>query len=543
MRPHAWPLAFAVACTPQPTQPTEQPDARDTPRAATDSTPNASPPSAAAEADPPAFALVLPARMSAPLQRLKERCDHGETPACLDAAAMFLDPRAGPDRPAVAARLLDSACKRGLAAACAELGWLHAQGLGVPHDAPRARALMERACRDGDARGCARLGEALVFARFLPEDMPAGMAALRQACERSDSHGCSVLARAIGDGIAHGIDARTAADVRRRALELGSQHCHDGHYGDCQDLLSVPGWGRSDRSRLSFLNAQCRAGGDCSLAIVDDASLERLCQQGQATACIGLAYRHGHPLDTPAAFEWLKTGCLMGSAQGCWALEHWVSRPERFEVLAQACREGELGACAGYARDKQGLSDEQVSGDASNPEQGLRREFACSHQSARHCRLVLLERERQMDRPAFVRAMERTCPLVRYRIEGRDMDAEGCRIAAQAYRSGDGVLRDAAHAAALFRRACFPESSPRYSGRALSACVSLAQMFDAGEGVSRDRAMATALFAGACYAGDPGACSVAAQRIRVGIGIAPNTNLADRIRAARPSTPQNEGVP
>jgi hypothetical protein len=206
-------------------------------------------------------------------------------------------------------------------------------------------------------------------------------------------------------------------------------------------------------------------------------------------------------------------------------LDQRFSRPQKHDVLERACREGELAACAAYARNDKPPRDS---------EERVRYEFACVQHSARHCTLTLFERRNTMDRAAFVRSMEATCPMVRYRVEGRDMDAVGCKIAADAYRTGDGVPRDAARALDLYRQACFPKSSPRYSGRSLAACVRAAEMFDRGEGVDPDPAMATALWAGvACWPNthSPKARQYRQQVQRRGAPISKRQFPRDRTRA------------
>jgi uncharacterized protein len=518
----AWALLVVVAFGPGRRAPSPRPESRATAAPAGTLATAPSPSSIAAAAEPPGYAVALPARVSTHLRLRLDRCKSGDDPACLDAATMLLDPRVAPDRPALAARLLLAACERTYLAACAELGWLHARGLGVAYNPTRARALMQRACSAGDAHGCARLGEELVFAGHFPQDLTLGMAALERACDGSDAGGCAGLARAL--------EGDAAARAHRKAIELASRSCRSGQYHGCQALVREAGGGSSDSARRHAREMACRAGGDCSFVELDDTTRRGLCSQGHDSSCVDLAYHGGRSFDTPETFRWLKQACLAGLARGCWALNYWVSPVEKYDVLAQACQEGELGACAFYVRDE---PEPGKRNPQSTPDLPARREFACTRGSARHCRLMLLARSASADRTAFVRSFEQTCPLVRYRIEGRDVDAEGCRLAAAAYRNGDGVPRDSARALSLYRRACFPESSPRYSGRALSACVSAAEMFDKGEGVDRDPAMATAWLAGACRAGEATACPLLAERVERGIGIAANPTHAARIRTYR----------
>jgi len=474
-------------------------------------------PSATPFLEPPAYALKLPARLPAAVERFTDRCSRGEDTACLDAAAMFLEPRVAPVRPAVAAQLLEAACQRSHLSACAELGWLYAQGLGVPYDASRARSLMERACQAGDAHGCARLGGELVFALHFAQDLAQGMAALEKGCNGSDAHGCKALGRALEEVVGN----RSAAQVaHEKAIALASKSCQAGRFNECKVLISRP---IVESAALPFQHAMemvCRAGGDCSRVKMANFNRLQLCNEGHYGSCVDLTDNHGG--NAPRDFEWLKRACLGGLSRGCSSLDQRFSGPQKYDVLEQACREGELAACAAYARNDKSPRDS---------EERARYEFACVQHSARHCSLMLFEQRSTMDPAAFVRSMEATCPSVRYRVEGRDMDAEGCKIAADAYRTGDSVPRDAARALDLYRQACFTKSSPRYSGRSVAACVRAAEMFDRGEGVDPDPAMATALWAGACAAREDTACSAAAQRVERGIGILPSSEDAARLRA------------
>jgi TPR repeat protein len=473
-------------------------------------------PSATPVFEPPDYALKLPARMPAAVAAFVDRCSRGEDAACLDAAAMFLEPRVAPDRPAVAARLLQAACQRNHLPACAELGWLHTEALGVPYDLVQARTLMERACHAGDAHGCARLGEELVFAQHFAQDIGQGMAALEKACDGSDAFGCKALGRAIAEVNGNHNAAKAA---QQKAVELSTKSCQAGRYHECRVILSRPIQIGDPLAFQRFLALVCQAGGDCSRVELDNETRLKRCNQGHFASCIDLVNRGGG--NTPRAFEWLKQACLAGLSWGCQGLGSRFSRPEQYEVFEQACREGELEACGGYAR-----SDKP----ARDAKERARYEFACAQHSARHCNLVLHERRDSMDRAEYLRAVEATCPRIRYRVERRDLDAVGCKIAADAYRSGDGVPRDPARAIELYRSACFPGSSPRYRSRVIPACMSAAEMYDRGEGVDPDPVMATALWAGACYAYEQDACAVAAQRVERGIGILPSAEGATRIR-------------
>src|SRR5438094_5062081 len=67
------------------------------------------------------------------------------------------------------------------------------------------------------------------------------------------------------------------------------------------------------------------------------------------------------------------------------------------------------------------------------------------------------------------------------------------------YGNGDGVAKDAARAAALYRKAC--------DGGDARGCTNLGVMYANGDGVAKDAAQAVALNRKACDGGDAGGCT------------------------------------
>ena len=101
--------------------------------------------------------------------------------------------------------------------------------------------------------------------------------------------------------------------------------------------------------------------------------------------------------------------------------------------------------------------------------------------------------------------------------EGGDMPA--CSDLGVTYETGDGVARDSARAAALYRRAC--------EGGAMQGCFNLGFSYQNGEGVTRDSERAVEFYRRACEGGDMGGCFNLGGSYDSGEGV-----VLDRERAA-----------
>jgi TPR repeat protein len=442
----------------------------------------------------PEFALKLPTSLPRSVGEARDRCSEGNHASCIQFAKLLLQPSVALDRPALAVQVLRKSCAVGSLAACAELGSLEEQGLGTSYDPAAGSARRTLAC-DGGADVCG-LTSCAIRKTCTEEQLTAN-------CAQGSVEACKALTNSTDAGGALKL-------FETRVWEL----CKQGNLEAC---LALRGSSRFHQA----LETSCIKLGLCVIVsppTVARASMARRCSQGEYSLCV--------PLPNIVGSRLVERACLAGLTRACRLLPKDRSRG----VLKMACELGELGACARYTgRDP--VFDREESVDMEDDGQRERIQFACDHGSAWHCLKVALELKKSLGTGAtVVAALERACPAIRYRVERRDISAKACELAGDAWRRGEGVERDYALAAELYRRGCFPEGT-RYGGRSLAACTALAEMSELGQGVPPSPSRATALYAGACYAHDLDACRIVADRIDQGLGIAQNPDLAAKIRS------------
>ena len=97
-------------------------------------------------------------------------------------------------------------------------------------------------------------------------------------------------------------------------------------------------------------------------------------------------------------------------------------------------------------------------------------------------------------------------------------DWASCLALGESYLEGEGVPRNPARAADLFRRAC--------EGQYPEGCYNLGYLYTAGEGVGFDDFRATDLFRRACEGGYPGGCTALGHSYQIGHGVLLNISRA-----------------
>jgi TPR repeat protein len=489
--------------------------------------------------------LRLPSGVSPQVRALYDRCSTTEKEACIALSSMLLRGEGAPMNSILAAELVRRACDAGHARACTALARLYSAGWGTLRDPTRAEALFIKACSQGDPNGCGELGEALLDARSLPFEPGRAVALLQQGCERGSAKACAALANAADRGELPAGSPKPPA-LRARYEQLLITACEGGLTSACAELAREYRLGRNLPSNalkaIDYAKIGCSRGhrGSCTALFgsPDPATSTKLCDGGDYEACIDVTF--AAKLDAAAASPLLERACKASIQRGCWALRGMKSS-KASTVFRDACAEGELEACAHYAGEAALALMEKER--ASAPIDGAdstwveRYKLACEQGSAAHCVDLALREEKKLgagaDRGRIVAAFEQACPPVRWRIDGRDASARGCKLAGDAYREGKGVPKDPARAAELYRRACF--TTGRYAGREVDACVTLGDMLDKGDGISRDAVRATALYAGACAVGAK-TCESVADRLERGVGAAKDPAYAARVRKGRGSS-------
>lgn len=488
---------------------------------------------------PPERLLRLPSSVSPQVRALHDRCSTTEKEACIELSSMLLRGEGAPMNSILAAELVRRACDAGHTRACTALARLYSAGRGTLRDPARAEALFLKACSQGDPDGCGGLGEALLEASSLPLDPGRAVALLRQGCDRGSARACAALANAA-DHVELPADSPKPPALRDRYEQLMIKDCEGGLPSACAELARAYRFGRdlprNHLKSIDYAKIGCsrghRASCNALYGSLDPATSTKLCDGGDYEACIDVTF--AAKLAAAAASPLLERACKANIQRGCWALGGMKSK-NASAVFREACAEGELEACAHYAGEAALAFIAKESAGAPNDGADSawveRYELACEQGSAAHCVVLALREDKKLDagadRSRIVAAFEQACPPVRWRLDGRDASARGCKLAGDAYGEGKGVAKDPARAAELYRKACF--SVGRYAGREVEACVTLGDMLDKGDGIPRDAARATALYAGACAVGAK-TCELVADRLERGVGAAKDPAHAARVR-------------
>jgi TPR repeat protein len=153
-----------------------------------------------------------------------------------------------------AAEFFDKACERDDPSGCTNLGFMYAIGQGVKKDEPKALELFQKACDGGNTTGCKNIlgyhaaacerGEAQscleggrwVQAMLEKESLPTGLQLdqnavssflaeaarlLELGCNEEKAQSCAALASLYSKGEGVGQDQAKAAELDKRACELG----------------------------------------------------------------------------------------------------------------------------------------------------------------------------------------------------------------------------------------------------------------------------------------------------------------------------------
>lgn len=367
-----------------------------------------------------------------------------------------------PDHVAPAWRKLQGACAGGDQGACADLAQKMLHGKGGPEEGHLALAMAHAACEKGSAAACAVAADAYLYRIGAPHSLECAELLLQRACDAGDQAACGDLGQRLKFGRGTRYDPA-------RAEALLAKACPSG---ECP-------------SRSSWLD---REGNEAAR-----------CDEGDLEACIDLTF--GNPGPEPGkALALLRRACEGGSSRGCWAIAR-LYQEHQAEVTAAwklACERGELHACDELLHPE--LQYHGMEAWTPPPLKAEEREAltrrACAQGGARQCRELA---EARGDAPEALGLLERACPLVRSRGDGRAVDPKACKALGDRLREGRGAPRDGARAAAHYRMGCYFEG--KYNQRSEEACVALAEMYEKGDGVARDQDRAEDLYAGLCSIG------------------------------------------
>jgi TPR repeat protein len=270
-------------------------------------------------------------------------CEGGDLKACTQAAELYWDGANGhafdPDR---SLRYATRGCDGGDCLACAVRGRQHETGIGTEWAPALAVADYEKACTAGAGLGCALLGAMYLHGHGVDPDREKALrygerarALWVAACEGAEPRWCTYAASLTGRGGERG-DLARAYD--RRA-------CDQGIAAGCA-LVQVARLGLSTGERDDV-----------------ERELSRLCEDGEPTACTGLAsIERRAPRDADAArraAELTVRACELGNRDACMdagvlsELGEWLPRDEAAtrHRLGSACERGLAEACLYLAQD------------------------------------------------------------------------------------------------------------------------------------------------------------------------------------------------
>jgi TPR repeat protein len=301
-------------------------------------------------------------------------CEGGNLKACTQAAELYWDGAGGsPFDPERSMRFAARGCDGGDGLACSLRGRQHETGIGTEWAPALAVADYERACTAGAGLGCALLGAMYLRGHGVDPDREKALrygerarALWVAACEGAEPRWCTYAASLTGRGGEHG-DLARAYD--RRA-------CDQGFAAGC---VLVQG------ARLGLGTGQL---GDVQR------ELSRLCDDGEPTACTGLAsLERRTSRDAGAerrAAELAVRACELGNRDACLEagiqseLGEWLPRDEAAmrRRLGSACERGLAEACLYLAQDA-------AARDAPEPEIERLDRRGCELGNAEACRDAL----------------------------------------------------------------------------------------------------------------------------------------------------------
>jgi len=270
-------------------------------------------------------------------------CESGDLKACAQAAELYWDGANGhafdPDR---SLRYATRGCDGGDGLACAVRGRQHETGIGTEWAPALAVADYEKACTAGAGLGCALLGAMYLRGHGVDPDREKAFrygerarALWVAACEGAEPRWCTYAALLTGRGGEHG-DLARAYDQRA---------CDQGIAAGCA------------------LVQHARLGLDAGKRDDVERELSRLCEDGEPTACTGLAsIERRAPRDADAArraAELTVRACELGNRDACMDAgvlseigevlpRDKAAMPHR---LGRACERGLAEACLYLAQD------------------------------------------------------------------------------------------------------------------------------------------------------------------------------------------------
>ncbi len=453
-----------------------------------------------------------------------------------------------------ATALFQRACDAKIASGCAHLGYALESGW-AEGGASKATGLYEKACSDGEGKACAFWAEAIRSGRggATPDVTKAdvtwakGKASLESGCKGGDGEACSLLgvaddrsgnlseARTFykkGCDLEDGLGCTNLAHLDLEgtdpagALQSFTKLCGNGEAAACDDqgivearLPSQTRFGPRGEIVYKFncdqaMQAGCSAwgesrilpGGGGDLAKAFEA-LKRGCDLGSTIACVnsgGLMYLgHGAKKDRPGAHGLFDKACAAGDPSGCGEsgslyqtdyIEQPADLVKAYSNLAEACKSGELDACANadelLAQGKGTTKDEAAAlADITSLCEHKKVPFACYSYGD----IILMDAQpkRTTDVEGFKASVERAKKLI---SDSCDANGFGCAYLARSYYPTDPSTQFN-----LFQKGCDKGQ--------LDACGGLAQSYEQAKGTEKDVGKAIELYQKGCDGGYPFSCA------------------------------------
>lgn len=159
----------------------------------------------------------------------RRACEQGDAIGCYNAGLMHEQGRGFLRDPINATADYQQGCDGGYALACTNLGYLYEHGTGVAKSEGTAVELYRRGCEGdgcspGDPTGCFNMGVAHRDGLGgLSADGAAAVPWFERACDADSGMACANLANLYRDGDGVPADQNRAAELYRRACELGDE--------------------------------------------------------------------------------------------------------------------------------------------------------------------------------------------------------------------------------------------------------------------------------------------------------------------------------
>jgi TPR repeat protein len=334
----------------------------------------------------------------------------------------------------------NASCDGDVQSGCVGLGELLERGddRGEGRDEKTARSLYQRACDGGNLKGCTLLGRMVEQGKGgWVKNEPEALKLYKRACDGGELLGCTVLAKAHLTGM--GGLSKDAV----RAAELFRSSCEGGEMVGCAELAAMTAVGAGGLSR------------DEKAAY---ALNKKACEGGALLACANLG----------EMFLRGMAGLTKDAKEGR-------------RLVEQACRGGEPAGCLHLAHlelDSGQMLSHEVEGLLAN---------ACDDGEPRAC--VSLGERLEVGDKGFEQNMERAANLYQRGCDGGAM--HGCtQLANLTYQGAGGLEKDVPKSVELNDRAC--------RGGDAVGCARLGLLYALGQGVPKDRARAAELYKGAC---------------------------------------------